>query len=391
MIIAELPYVSDFFKETIIRNNFPTIKTENAGQIFDGVHPNFISSQEAVEQFQQNKNTKLFTNSENSISWMIQHLGFTDLPRQIELFKNKVKFREFMQAWHPEYFFREIEFEELENYDISSFPESFVIKPAVGFFSLGVFIVRNHADWPQTVKSIQSEIEQVKTLYPVEVFDHASFIAEAIIEGDEYAFDAYYSEKGEPVILNIYQHPFASGNDVSDRVYLTSENIVRKNLERFTQWLARIGKAARLHNFPLHVELRVNSHGLIQPIEVNPLRFGGFCTTADCTWFTYGVNSYEYFFKEQKPDWDKIFRTRKGKLYSLMVLNNSTGVAGKDIEQFDYDKIAACLEKPLEIRPVDFRTFPLFGFIFAESRAENYAELEYLLKSDLKEFINTST
>ena len=387
MIIAELPYVSEFLKDTILQNNFQVLKTENVDDIFNGFAPNYVNTDQAIQLFKQNKNMKLFTNSENSISWIMQHLGFTDLPRQIELFKNKVKFRKFMKQWHPDYFFREIGFYELENCDISAFPESFVIKPVVGFFSLGVYVVNNHNEWQGVVKTIQTEVEQVKTLYPVEVFNYALFIAEEIIEGDEYAFDAYYTEKGEPVILNIYQHPFASGSDVSDRVYLSSEKIITENLERFTKWLGEIGEAAHLHNFPLHVEVRVNSKGEIQPIEVNPLRFGGFCTTADCTWFSYGVNSYEYFYNEQKPDWEEIFEHRKDKLYSLIVLNNSTGVKGENIVNFDFDKVAGCLEKPLEMRPVDYKQFPLFGFIFAETRADNYNELEYLLKSDLKEFI----
>ena len=248
-------------------------------------------------------------------------------------------------------------------------------------------MVKSHADWPRIVKAIQAEIEQVAAIYPVEVFDHARFIAEEMIVGDEYAFDAYYTQNGEPVVLNIYQHPFSSGDDVSDRVYLTSAEIVKGKLEAFTNWLGKIGKEAKLHNFPLHVEVRVDPTGNIQPIEVNPLRFGGFCTTADCTWFAYGVNSYEYFFNEQKPDWATIFESRKNKLYSLLVLNNSTGVNGGQIKKFDYNKVAACLEKPLEIRPVDYTKFPLFGFIFTETRADNYAELEYLLKSDLKAFI----
>lgn len=387
MILAELPYVSDFLKQTIVKNQFEIIRSENTDFIFNAFETKVLSAEMAVEEFRQNKNQKLFTNSENAISWIIRHLGFTDLPRQIELFKNKVRFREFMQSWHPSYFFREIPFDKLASVDIRNFPQAFVIKPAVGFFSLGVHVVNNHDEWPLVVEAIHNETELVKSLYPAEVFDATTFIAEAIIQGDEYAFDAYFTAKGEPVILNIYQHPFASGTDVSDRIYLSSPKIVMDNLVPFTQWLFEIGKKAHLHNFPLHVEVRVDAAGAIQPIEVNPLRFGGFCTTADCTWFSYGINSYEYFFNEQKPDWKAIFETRKDKLYSLVVLNNSTGVQGDEISKFNYDKVASCLENPLEIRPVDFKVFPLFGFIFTETRASNYAELEHLLKSDLKEFI----
>lgn len=390
MIIAELPYVSDFLKETIAKNNYEVLRTENAYEIFGNTLVNSLDTEKAIEKFRNDPNQRIFTNSENSISWIIRNLGFTDLPRQIELFKNKVRFREFMQKWHPNYFFQEISFTKLNTVDISAFPSSFVIKPAVGFFSMGVYMVNSHADWPRIVESIQREIEEVEAIYPLEVFDHNIFIAEEIIAGNEYAFDAYFSHNGEPVILNIYHHPFSTGNDVSDRVYLSSEEIVRGKLKPFTNWLSKIGKEAQLHNFPLHVELRMNANGDILPIEVNPLRFGGFCTTADCTWFAYGVNSYEYFFNELKPNWDAIFEKCKEKLYSLLVLNNSTGIKGCDIEQFSYSKIAETLEKPLEIRPIDFKRFPLFGFIFTETRANNFAELDYLLKSDLCEFIKLS-
>jgi hypothetical protein len=136
--------------------------------------------------------------------------------------------------------------------------------------------------------------------------------------------------------------------------------------------------------------VRIDENGNINPIEVNPLRFGGFCTTADCTWFAYGVNSYEYYFNEMKPDWDEIFKTRKDKLYSILVLNNSTGYKASEIKKFDFEKLKTRLEKPLEIRPIDYTKFPLFGFIFTETRADNYDELEYILKSDLTEFVETS-
>lgn len=387
MIITELPYVSDFLKETVVNNNYEVIHTTNAEAIFKGLNPNFVRKEDVIASVKNNLNQKIFTNSENAISWIINNLGFTDLPRQIELFKNKVKFRELMKQWHPNYFFKDIAYTELEHFDISQFPKTFIIKPAVGFFSMGVYIVNEHAQWHRIVKAIQNEVEQIKSIYPVEVFNPAQFIAEEIILGDEYAFDAYYTQNGEPVILNIYHHPFASGNDVSDRVYLTSELIVRNNIDAFTAWLYKIGKEVNLYNFPLHVEVRVDATGNIQPIEINPLRFGGFCTTADCTWFAYGVNSYNCFFDELKPDWDSIFEARKNKLYSLLVLNNSTGIEGNRIRKFNYDKIAACLEMPLEIRSIDFEKFPLFGFVFTETRADNFAELQYLLQSDLKEFI----
>ena len=51
---------------------------------------------------------------------------------------------------------------------------------------------------------------------------------EEYVEGEEYAIDCYFDEKGEVVILNILHHKFSSGRDTSDRVYSTSKEIILK-------------------------------------------------------------------------------------------------------------------------------------------------------------------
>ena len=43
----------------------------------------------------------------------------------------------------------------------------------------------------------------------------------------------------------------------------------------------------------------------------------------------------------------------------------------------------------MELRKVDHKTYPLFGFVFAETRADNYTELENILHSNLTEFVST--
>ncbi len=142
-----------------------------------------------------------------------------------------------------------------------------------------------------------------------------------------------------------------------------------------------------MSNFPAHVEIRRTDEGEIVPIEVNPLRFGGWCTTADMTAAAYGFNPYVYYFKNKKPDWDEILSTRAGKHYSLVVLDNSTGYEGRNIAKFDYDALLATFENPLELRKIDYREFPVFGFLFLETREESFGELERVLKSDLREFV----
>ena len=107
---------------------------------------------------------------------------------------------------------------------------------------MGVYKVENAEEWDQILDLIKSELFSNKNIYPKEVMDPGSFIIEQLIEGEEYAFDAYYNEDGEPVVLGIMKHMFASNNDVSDRVYITSKKIIEENIHRFTEFLKAIGK-----------------------------------------------------------------------------------------------------------------------------------------------------
>ncbi len=199
--------------------------------------------------------------------------------------------------------------------------------------------------------------------------------------------DAYYDSTGEPVVLGIFQHVFSSGYDVSDRVYITSKDIIEANLGEFAEILSKIGSMAGVRNFPVHAEVRRTAAGLVVPIEVNPMRFGGWCTTADLTFRAYGLNPYLSYFSQKRPDWPRLLEGKAGKLFAIVVLDNGSGIEAKDIRSFDYDKLLARFERPLELRKIDYHEYPVFGFLFTETAADNFAELEQILRSDLMPFI----
>ncbi|RLD84176.1 MAG: ATP-grasp domain-containing protein [Bacteroidetes bacterium] len=387
MIILDKPYVSDFLIETVIKYNIPVLETELSKQLLNGNKELLITEEEAVLRFRKGKSARLYTNSENSIAWIEKNLEFTNLPEKVKLFKDKVKFRELIKGLYPKYFYKGIQLNDLEKTEISGFPLPFILKPAIGFFSMGVYKIDKYKEWKQAVVDIKKEIEQVKGLYPEEVLNTTEFIVEECIKGEEYAIDCYYDDEGKPVVLNILKHLFSSDRDTSDRVYITSTETIKENLEKIEHFLSEIGKLSNIQNFPMHVEIRIDN-GNIQAIEFNPLRFGGWCTTADITNYAYGINSYEYYQSSLKPDWKQIFEENSGNIYSIIVLDNSTGIEGKNIKSFNYDKLQEYFKKPLELRKTDYKKFPVFGFLFAETRKDNVQELEYILKSDLREFIS---
>lgn len=387
MIILDRPYISELLKDTIKRNGYPVLRTRGVEEFGLDGSVELLDGARAVELIANGAIEKIYTASENSIGWIADNLGFTGLPGKIRLFKDKARFREMTRSLYPNLFFTELSLDGLETAPVDSFPIPFVVKPSVGFFSLGVYKVASPEDWPRVAASIKKEVKEAGRHYNEEVLDGGRFIVEEEIRGEEFAFDAYYDSGGEPFVLGIFKHIFASGDDVSDRVYLTSPDVVEENLGRFTSFLETIGEMADLRDFPLHVEVRIDESGKQVPIEVNPMRFGAWCTTADLTTHAYGFNPYEYYFEGVKPDWGKLLAGKEGKIFSLVLLDNSTGVDGSKIESFDYEGVLERLEKPLTLRKVDFREYPVFGFIFAETAKENYGELEDILRSDLSEFI----
>ena len=156
----------------------------------------------------------------------------------------------------------------------------------------------------------------------------------------------------------------------------------------FEVFLQAIGRRAGIRNFPAHVELRVDAEGRINPIEINPLRFGGWCTTADLLGIATGFSPYEYYLRNQKPDWVQVFRGKEELIFSIIVLNNNSGYTPAEIDYFNYELLEKDIEKPLLTRKMDIEKYPVFGFVFAETSPDNEEELTKILVSDLKKYIH---
>ncbi len=388
MILLDKPYVSAFLKQTIADENLPVLKTEQLDQFSLAAGANVWEQEAALERFRREGVGLLYSNSENALGWMMSNLQFSELPQQITLFKDKIAFRKLLEPLYPDFFYEAVLFDELSALDIGKLTKPFIIKPAVGFFSMGVHRVSDDSEWPGVLAAVRAEITAVQTLYPLEVLDTTRFIIEQNVEGEEFAIDAYYNGAGQAVLLNILHHWFPAHDDVRDRVYITSREIMARYSARFKHFLQAIGRAAGLKNFPVHAEVRIDAQGHILPIEINPMRFAGWCTT-DIAQYAYGINPYTAYFRQEEPDWEKILDEAGDQLYSIIILDKPADIDARAIASFDYEKLCSQFEKPLELRPIDYREYPVFGFLFAETRPQNIGELESILRSDLKEFITT--
>lgn len=383
MFIIDKPYVSDLFKDTINKNKYKLL--ENECSLKGGYYSNEIlcDNNTMIEAY---KNEEIiYSNSENSIDWIVNNLPFSNLPKYINVFKNKFLFRELIKSLYPDFFYREVNLSDLKDINIKGIKKPFIIKPTIGFLSMGVYTINKDEDWEGTVDYIMEDAIKLKDFFPIEVLDTSKFIIEEYIDGEEFAFDAYYNSEGKPVIINILKHVFSSAEDVSDRLYITSKKIIEDKLESFQLFLEQIGDVQQIKNLPIHVEVRVNGNKIV-PIEINPMRFAGWCTT-DIAYYAYGINPYEFFIEGKVPNWENILANKDGKIYSIIILDKPIDIEANSITDFDYDGVVDKFEKILEIRKTNIKKYPIFGFVFAETREDNYIELENILKNDLKEFI----
>ena len=381
MFVLNNPFISDFLKNFIIKNKYPVLNNKVTNDLFKG-YKNLLNDNDFIEKIKQNPDFKLYTNSEDSIEWIFKNLHFSKLPSKINLFKDKIKFRNMIKSIYPDFYFKEISLDDIGFVDEKTLKYPLILKPAIGFLSFGVYPIQNEKEFQNIRKKLKDDVKKFKGIFPIEVVDTSKFIMEEMIKGEEYAVDVYFGLDGKPVILNIFKHPFFDENDVSDRVYFTSKEIVKNNLKRFTDLFEKIGKLADLKNFTAHIELRANGEKVI-PIEVNPMRFTGWCIT-DLANFAYGINPYEFYMNEIKPDWENILKNTDDSLYYFICAEVPNNIDKLKIKNVNYEKFLSKLDNVIDLRKQDFKTKPLFAIVFGKTNS--YNKIKEILSMDLKEF-----
>jgi len=386
VFILEAPYVSDALAEAAATLGLPVLDTPAARAALASRGVTLLGDAEFAEAYRSTPGARLYANSENAIGWVAEHLADTGLPAAIEAFKDKYAFRRMLEDLHPEVGFAGCTLAELREFDPTSIAAPFVVKPAVGFFSMGVHVVEDPAQWAEVVARIQHEAGALARIYPDAVLGLDRFVIEQVIEGDEYAVDAYFDSDGEPVIVNVLGHLFASASDVSDRVYITDTELVGRWREPFAEYLREVGRRADLRDFPVHAELRVDSVGRIAPIEVNPMRFAGWCVT-DIARHAYGIDPYRAYLLDEAPDWAAISSECAGTVTAAVIADLPSTLDRSTIASVDYEAFSTNFSDLRELRRVDYVTYPVFAFAFVQVPAGELGELQAMLGADMTRYL----
>lgn len=372
LFIIDEPYISDLALKTLSSIHAPVYKNPFASNIKD-------YELNLVETFEED--AKIYSNSENAIGLVFQHLANSEIAKQVELCKNKFEFRQRLKQAYPDFYFKQMAPADFDSEN--DFPEKFIIKPTIGFLSMGVHKVESKDDWEKAKGALKMEIGDFKRNFPESVLSPAGFIVEELIEGEEFAINVYFDDTFTPVVLNIFKHPFAGKDDVSDRLYLTSKQIIESNLALFTEALEKIGRAFALKNFPAHIEVIKEKSGRVVPVEINPMRFAGWCTT-DLAYFAYGLNVYEYFHFGKKPDWNQILEKKDDGIYYFAMAETPPAIDKSRIA-FDHEALKREFSHILDYREIDHRLKPLFAIIFEKTESQD--EIDKILRLKTQDFI----
>ncbi|KGX85858.1 ATP-grasp domain-containing protein [Pontibacillus litoralis] len=382
MIILDKPYVSHLLSNTLQKLQTPVIKMNDVN-IPNERELALMEKDLFVQQFSKGTSPILF-NSENGLNVLHEYLPNHSITKVATTLKNKAEFRRILASHFPDFFFREISFAEMDALDINSLPFPIIIKPVVGYSSIGVYRIDYKEDFIPTIKKLKQDMLMAGSAYPKEVIDSQTLLIEELIEGEEYAIDAYYTADGEPVVLNLFKRMFNNEKDMSDRIYYTSKQVLQESFGRVDTFLQDIAPVFDLKSVPIHVEVRMNKEGKVVPIEANPLRFAGVGTT-ELGVYAYGVNVYEYYFNQLKPDWKAIIHKMDDAIYSFCCADFDASIDCKGIASVDHDAFKSHFQEILEYRPMAFNEYPTIAIVF--HRAPDFQENERILKLDLQQFL----
>nr|VFJ86344.1 MAG: ATP-grasp domain-containing protein [Candidatus Kentron sp. H]VFJ95340.1 MAG: ATP-grasp domain-containing protein [Candidatus Kentron sp. H] len=332
------------------------------------------------------RNDKLFVPSQSSLDIVMERMDDPERLHGIEELSDKYQCRSLMRPMFPDFEFSRMELSEMKK-DTFSPGGKYVIKPEKGFFGIGVRTLEDPRDIHAITEEIRKELDANSRFFAGSIFSGEKMIIEEFIEGDEYAVDMFYSEEGRPVIVSLAYHPLPRRKEYDHVLYYTNHRIFQAIVRQAESFFTRLNAILNLRAFPIHAEFRITEAGDLLPIELNPLRYGGF-GMADLSYWSFGQCPYYSFFQDQPYDWDGIWDAyRRNRHYAWILAYNGTGI---DTDGIAIKDIHAKLRRFIGDEPLihyqglEHRTNPVFAIAYLAEEKEQ--QLEKWLDVEFRDF-----
>lgn len=325
---------------------------------------------------------KVYVPSETSLSIVMDRMQDRSYVEGINRLKNKYFCREALASLYPDFYFAKASLADIPSLDLGG--KKVVIKPLKGFFGTGVRIADKNTDLSALASEMNAEVEANARFFPESILSKDEYIIEEFISGDEYAVDMFYDELGNPAIMNIYLHPEPEIAEYFHLMYYTNQTIFASYLQVFLSFFTELNKVLGLKSFPIHAEFKLQKGQMI-PIELNPMRYGGF-GLADLTYISYNYQPITAYFDDQPFDWSDIWQSRKSHNYAWIL-----GYNGKDISvdkaSPNHDKFKALLAQNsdlLDYVQLNHRENPVFALAYLKNNS--LQQLKELLSMEFNDF-----
>lgn len=327
---------------------------------------------------------KVYVPSETSLSIVMDRMQDKDYIRGINKLKNKFYCREVLRSIYPNFYFAKAALAEIPGLKLGD--KKVVIKPLKGFFGKGVRVADKDTDLLKLAYEMNREVEASVKFFPETILTRDEYIVEEYISGEEYAVDMFFDKHGKPAIMNIYSHPDPEIPDYFHLMYYTNKKIFDNHLKTFMCFFRELNEIMDLKNFPIHAEFKLQNSVMI-PIELNPMRYGGF-GLSDLTYFGFNFQPIIAYFDDESVDWSEIWSSWDKYNYAWIL-----GYNGRDISvnvqrpnHEKYKKYLAENSDVLDYVQLDYKTNPIFSL--ACLRNNNLEHLKELLKIEFNEFFD---
>lgn len=323
---------------------------------------------------------KIYTPTESALEIILERSADTTFTNAVNMLKDKHKFRELMSTMYPDFFFTKTTIDGLEKIKLDR-EKKYIVKPIKGFFGTAVKELTGEIDISKIAKEIRCELEENIRYFSESILSKNELIIEQFVEGEEYAVDMYFNEKGKPEILNIYHHPLPEKTEYFHVLYYTNKDIFDRLYDRLNTIFIELNKHLNITNFPIHAEFKLENDKLV-PIEMNPLRYGGF-GLADLTFHAFGFNPFDAFFNNFKPNWQQIWNTRNENHFGWILGYNGTDI---DVETHTPNNEAYLhyLGDILHYVEIDHKENPVFSIAYVKDNCP--VSLQRFLKTEFNDF-----
>ncbi len=332
------------------------------------------------------KKDKVYVPSETSLSIVMDRMLDKEYVEGINKLKNKYFCRQVLSSIYPNFYYAKANLSEISELDLQG--KKVVIKPLKGFFGTGVRIADHTTDLNKLSQEMEAEVKASAKFFPESILTQNEYIIEEYITGDEYAVDMFFDQAGKPAITNIYFHPEPKISNYFHLMYYTNKEIFDNYLETFTNFFEELNKIMQLKSFPIHAEFKLQN-GIMVPIELNPMRYGGF-GLSDLTYNSFQEQPISAYFDDKAANWPAIWQVREDNNYAWIL-----GYNGQDIDPEialpNHDKFLAYLKQDnqlIDYVKLDHKTNPVFALAYIYNNDLN--KLRELLDTEFNDYFENT-